>query len=59
MKLGDKVYPLVAVVVDDPAEIESAMGALAAKYPLSKDQLAKPRSERGDMAVVRMEPREG
>lgn len=58
IKLGDTVYPLVAVVVDDPAELRSAMGALAEKYPLWKDQLAKPESERFDMAMVRMDPRE-
>jgi len=58
MKLGDKIYPLVAVVVDDPAELQSALGALAAKYPLWKDQLSKPEAERFDMAMVRMEPRE-
>ena len=58
MKLGDRVYPLVAVVVEDPAELQSALALLAEKYPLWKDQLSKPESERFDMAMVRMDPRE-
>ncbi len=57
MKLGEKIYPLEAVVVEDAAEIEAALGALMAKYPFWKEQLSKPVEERFDMAIVRMDPR--
>lgn len=57
VKMGDKIYPREAVVVEDPAELQAAQRALAAKYPFWKEQLSKPESERADMAMVRMDPR--
>jgi hypothetical protein len=44
-------------VLEDPAEIQVALRALAAKYPFWKDLLSKPESERPDMALLRMDPR--
>lgn len=57
LEMGGKVYQREAAVVDDPAEAEVAIQALAAKYPFWKEQLAKPAGERLDMAMVRMDPR--
>ena len=57
VKMGDKIYQREAVVVEDPAELQAVLNALAAKYPFWKEQLSKPESERADMAMVRMDPR--
>jgi hypothetical protein len=57
LEIGDKIYEREAVVLDDPAEIQVALRALAAKYPFWKDLLSKPESERPDMALLRMDPR--
>jgi hypothetical protein len=57
LQIGDKIYEREARVVEDPAEIQIALDALAAKYPFWREQLSKPESERPDMAMVRMDPR--
>jgi len=57
LKMGDKIYERKAVVVEDPVEFQTALRALAAKYPFWQEVLAKPESERPDMAIVRMDPR--
>ena len=59
LEIGEKIYLRDAVVVEDPAEVQLALQALAAKYPFWKEQLSKPQSERPDMAMVRMDPRSG
>jgi len=59
LKMGDKIYERKAVVVEDPVEFQAALRALAAKYPFWQEVLAKPESERPDMAMVRMDPRSG
>ena len=55
--MGDKLYEREVVVVEDPAEQQDALRALAAKYPFWKDQLSKPEGERFDMVLLRMDPR--
>lgn len=57
VEIGDRLYEREARVVEDPEERRRALEALAAKYPFWQEQLAKPESERFDMAVVRMDPR--
>ncbi len=57
LEIGGKIYEREAVVVEDPAEFQVAIQALAAKYPFWKEQLSKPMSERPDMAMVRLDPR--
>jgi hypothetical protein len=57
LKMGGKIYEREAVVVEDPAEVQVALQALAAKYPFWQEQLSKPDSDRPDMALVRMDPR--
>ena len=57
LEIGGKIYEREAVVVEDPAEVQVALQALAAKYPFWQEQLSKPESERPDMALVRMDPR--
>ncbi len=57
LKMGGKIYEREAVVVEDPAEVQVALQALAAKYPFWQEQLSKPESERPDMALVRMDRR--
>ena len=57
LKMGGKIFEREAVVVEDPAEVQVALQALAAKYPFWQEQLSKPESERPDMAMVRMDPR--
>ena len=56
LEMGGKIYEREAAVVEDPAEFQSALQALAAKYPFWQEQLSKPASERPDMAMVRMDP---
>jgi hypothetical protein len=57
LEMDGKIYEREAVVVEDPAEFQAAVRALAAKYPLWQEMLAKPESERPDMSLVRMDPR--
>ena len=57
--MGGKIYEREAVVVEDPVEFRTALQVLAAKYPFWQEVLAKPESERPDMALVRMDPRSG
>ena len=57
LEMGGKIYEREAVVVEDPVEFQTALQALAAKYPFWQEMLAKPESERPDMSVVRMDPR--
>lgn len=57
LEMGDKIYEREAVVVEDSAEFQAALQALAAKYPFWQEVLAKPESERPDMSLVRMDPR--
>jgi hypothetical protein len=57
LEMGGVIYELEAVVVEDPAEVQVALRALAAKYPFWQELLSKPVSERPDMALVRMDPR--
>ena len=57
LEMGGKIYEREAVVVEDPAEAQDALKALAAKYPFWQEQLSKPESERPDLALVRMDPR--
>jgi hypothetical protein len=57
LEMGGKIYEREAVVVEDPAEFQAALRALAAKYPFWQEMLAKPESERPDMSMVRMDPR--
>lgn len=57
LEMGGKVYELEAVVVDDPAEFQTALHALAAKYPFWQEMMGKPESERPDMSLLRMDPR--
>jgi hypothetical protein len=57
LEMGGKIYERDAAVVEDPAEFQIALQALAAKYPFWQEQLSKPASERPDMAMVRMDPR--
>lgn len=57
LEMGDEIYELDAVVVDDPQEFQAALQALAAKYPFWQEMLSKPESERPDMAMVRLDPR--
>jgi hypothetical protein len=57
LEMGGKIYEREAVVVEDPVEFQTALQALAAKYPFWQEVLAKPESERPDMSLVRMDPR--
>jgi hypothetical protein len=57
LEMDGKIYEREAVVVEDPAEFQTALQALAAKYPFWQEVLAKPESERPDMSLVRMDPR--
>jgi len=57
LEMGGKIYEREAVVVRDPAERQAALQALAAKYTLWREMLAKPESERPDMSLLRMDPR--
>ena len=57
LEMDGKIYEREAVVVKDPAEFNAAVRALAAKYPLWQEMLAKPESERPDMSLLRMDPR--
>jgi hypothetical protein len=57
LEMGGKIYEREAAVVEDPVEFQTALQALAAKYPFWQEMLAKPESERPDMSVVRMDPR--
>jgi hypothetical protein len=57
LEMDGKIYEREAVVVEDPAEFQAALRALAAKYPFWQEMLAKPESERPDMSMVRMDPR--
>lgn len=57
LKMGGKIYERDAVVIKDPAEVQLAIQALAAKYPFWRDLVSKPASERPDMALLRMDPR--
>jgi hypothetical protein len=57
LEMGDHIYEREAIVVDDPAEVQIALQALAAKYPFWQELLSKPESERPDMALLRMDPR--
>jgi hypothetical protein len=57
LQMGGKIYEREAVVIEDPAEVEVALEALAAKYPFWRELLSKPESERPDMALLRMDPR--
>jgi len=57
LQLGGKIYEREAAVVEDPAEVQVVLQALAAKYPFWQEQLSKPESERYDMALLRMDPR--
>ena len=57
LEMDGKIYEREAVLVEDPAEFQAAARALAAKYPLWQEMLAKPESERPDMSLVRMDPR--
>jgi len=57
LEIDGKIYEREAVVVEDPTEFQAAVRALAAKYPLWQEMLAKPESERPDMSLVRMDPR--
>ena len=57
LEIGDKIYEREAAVVEDPAEVQRALQALAAKYPFWRELLSKPASERPDLAIVRMDPR--
>ena len=57
LAMGGKIYEREAIVVTAPAELQTALEALAAKYPFWQELLAKPASERPDMALVRMDPR--
>ena len=56
LRIGGEVVS-EAVVIKDPAEVQLAIQALAAKYPFWRDLVAKPASERPDMALLRMDPR--
>jgi hypothetical protein len=57
LEMGGKIYDRKAVVIEDPAEVQVALRALAAKYPFWQELLSKPESERPDMALLRMDPR--
>ena len=57
LEMGDKIYERQAIVIEDPAEKQAALAALAAKYPFWQEQLAKPKAERFDMALLRMDAR--
>ena len=57
LEMGGNIYEREAVVVEDPAEVQVALQALAAKYPFWQEQLEKPANERPDMAMLRMDPR--
>jgi hypothetical protein len=59
LEMGGEIYEREAVVLEDPAEIQLALRALGAKYPFWKELLAKPVSERPDMALLRMKARGG
>ena len=56
LKIGDKIYPRRASVIEDPEEFEVALQALADKYPFWEELRSKPESERPDMALLRMDP---
>lgn len=56
LRIGGKLYERNAVVIEDPEEVNAAVSALAAKYPFWRDQLAKPKAERFDRAIIRMDP---
>jgi hypothetical protein len=57
VEMGDQIYEREAIVLEDAAEVQLAIQALAAKYPFWRDLLSKPESERPDMALLRMDPR--
>ena len=55
LRIGGKLYEREAVVIEDAEEVNAAVNALAAKYPFWSDQLAKPKAERFDRAMIRMD----
>lgn len=59
LRIGGKLYEREAVLVEDAAEADAAVNALAAKYPFWREQLAKPKAEQFDRAIIRMDPPAG
>ncbi len=58
LKIGGKLYPRKAVLVQDPAEFAAASRALANKYPFWAELLATDPQERKEFVIVRMDPRD-
>jgi hypothetical protein len=60
LKIGEKVYPLQAVHVTDPAEAQAAFAAIAAKYAQPWGTVfAQPEDQRPRVHFFRMDPRDG
>jgi hypothetical protein len=57
LEIAGKLYEREAVLVEDPAEYERVLAAFAQKYPFWRDLTSKPRSERPNLVILRMQPR--
>jgi hypothetical protein len=58
IQIGDRLYAGRAVVVEDAAEREAALAALARKYPFWQELVAKPEDERPSVYFFRIDPEE-
>lgn len=58
LKIGGKLYPRKAVLVEDEQEFASASQALARKYPFWSELIATPANERLEYVIVRMDPQD-
>lgn len=58
LKIGEKVYPLRASLVNGPDEFNMALQALAVKYPFWAKQMNLPSAERVTFVIIRMSSRQ-
>ena len=59
LEIGGAIYEREAVLVEDPAEYERALGAFARKYPFWHDLAQKPAEQRPSLFLLRMQARSG
>jgi hypothetical protein len=57
LKIDGRLYERSAVLVEDPAEFQSALAAFARKSDFWKELAAKPEGERPTVYFLRMDPR--
>jgi hypothetical protein len=57
LKIGGRIYERKAVLVEDPAEWQAVLEALAAKSPSWAERVAQPEAQRPKLYFLRMDPR--